>query len=255
MTIAKVKTLALGSVALDGTPRLVVGFTDTASAETARAALDHGVDIAELRIDQFSSHEIEYVLGQVRKFRRLPTIATVRLQKEGGRYRKTEAERLLLFKALIPEVDAVDVEFGVGIRDEVIEFAKQHGKLAIVSHHDLKGTPPVDKLTGLVDEAKKVGADVVKIATMVKTQADIRTLSRLTLEQAHSNIAVIGMGAVGLLTRIFLPALGSLLTYAYIGQPTAPGQLDADTMFDHLRLMYPSFNEAKIRELRLVESC
>jgi 3-dehydroquinate dehydratase I len=246
--------LRLGGVVLDGTPRLVVGFTDTASAETARAARDHGVDIAELRIDQFGSHEHAYVLNQVRKWSRLPTIATVRTEKQGGRYRQQESERLLLFKAVLPEVDAVDVELDAEIRDQVIQLAKGQGKLAIVSYHNFDTTPSLEELSAYVDKAVQYGADVVKIATMVGHQADIRTLARLTLEKSSARLAVIGMGGQGLLTRLFLPSLGSLLTYAYIGQPTAPGQLDADTMFDMLRQMYPSFNEEKVQTLRLVEN-
>ncbi|HEY2773208.1 MAG TPA: type I 3-dehydroquinate dehydratase [Candidatus Binatia bacterium] len=254
MKIEKVKHPALGPVVLNGTPRLVVGFTDTVSAETARAAFDHGVDIAELRIDQFSSHEESYVLAQVGKFRRLPTIATIRTGDQGGRYRKSSTERLRLFQAIIGEVDAVDVELAAEIRDDVVEFAAANRKLALVSFHDFEATPSLERLLVVVDEAKAAGADVVKVATMVQTMEDVQTLARLTLSRAHSNVAIIGMGALGVLTRVFLPALGSLLTYAYIGQPTAPGQLDADMMFEQLRLMYPSFNEEKIRELRLVEN-
>ncbi|HEY5595278.1 MAG TPA: type I 3-dehydroquinate dehydratase, partial [Nitrospiria bacterium] len=64
------------------------------------------------------------------------------------------------------------------------------------------------------------------------------------IANATKDIIVIAMGVEGALSRVFFPALGSLLTYAYLGQPTAPGQLGYKELFELLKKFYPKFNQA-----------
>lgn len=52
-----------------------------------------------------------------------------------------------------------------------------------------------------------------------------------------------GMGAHGHSLRIYLPAIGSILAYAYLDTPSATGQLSCDRMLELLRLQIPRFNE------------
>lgn len=70
--------------------------------------------------------------------------------------------------------------------------------------------------------------DIMKIATMVRKEEDVRVLLRLLLEkEKDEEMIVIGMGAKGQLTRILGPLFGSYLTY--VSTPygeTAPGQID-----------------------------
>ena len=99
------------------------------------------------------------------------------------------------------------------------------------------------------EKIRKSGADIIKISTTVTAPKHVRALARLTMEIADQNAAVMGMGSEGVLTRLFFPALGSLFTYAFLDQPTAPGQLHFDDTFRQLRLLYPSFEREKAAAL------
>lgn len=245
--------LRLGSIDLGGMPKIAVGFTDK-NPQLAQEASRSGVDVAELRIDQFSSFDPVHVLGSIADFADLPTLATIRLESEGGGWNRSEAERLDLFRAIVDRVDAVDVELAAtGIRGDVATAAKNAGKLLVVSHHDFERTPTEGELSHIAEESYAVGADIVKLATLANSDDDVRCLTRFTMENAHRNVIVIGMGAHGLKTRLFLPALGSLMTFAFLGQPTAPGQIHFSQMFDLIRLMYPAYNQEKINSLALME--
>ena len=246
--------IKLGSLLLNGAPRVAVNFGDDVSPGLLVSGKAAGLDIAEIRIDQFSSYDQDHVLHVVKKFENIPTIATIRLQKEGGSWRGAEEDRLALFQAILPYVDATDVEMTSDIRHAVIRAAHDARKLCVVSHHNFDTTESLQDLTGLVEQAKSEGADIVKIATKVDRREHLQTLARLTLQHANKNVIVIGMGAAGLASRLFLPALGSLITFAYVGKPTAPGQLHYQETFDLLRKMYPSYNQEKINSLRLMES-
>jgi len=48
-------------------------------------------------------------------------------------------------------------------------------------------------------------------------------------------LCVIGMGNAWKQTRVSFPKLGSCLTYGYLDQPTAPGQVSAAELVRQLR--------------------
>jgi 3-dehydroquinate dehydratase-1 len=65
----------------------------------------------------------------------------------------------------------------------------------------------------------------------------VQTLLAVTLARRTTGLVTLGMGPYGPLTRIVLPAAGSLLTYGSVGRPTAPGQLsvaEIRRLFDSL---------------------
>ena len=238
--------LRIGSVALDGTPRIVAPFTDKTPLGSIQHAERMGLDIAEARIDQFEMFDQSYVLEQLERFGNTAVIATIRSESEGGKWRLTEAERLALFKAIISRADAVDIELSsTRILGDVVEAAKSAGKPAIVSWHDFETTPGADVLRSQAEKAHRAGADIVKIATTVTSRTHVEALARLVLERGDESVAVFGMGPEGLLTRLLFPALGSVFIYSFLDQPTAPGQLHFDDTFRQLRLLYPSFEREK----------
>ena len=249
-------TLKLGSLALDGSvPLLVAAFGNNTEREAIDVALRHGLDVAELRIDLYDDVRPIAVLNEIAKFKNLPTLATIRAKDEGGKWEKQERARLDLFQRIAPHVDAVDVELrSQHIRDDVLALTKEAGKLRLLSFHDFQYTPPLESLLGYVDEAKSLGADIVKIATHAGSDADVATLARLLLERSDANLIVIAMGPIGIKSRVFFPALGSLMTFGALDQSTAPGQLPMEEMFHYLRLYYPRFNEKKTIDLQLMEA-
>ena len=242
---------------LDGdVPLVAVSFGDHDCERLAREAKSAGVDVAELRIDQFAVTDADHVVAQVQEFRGLPVLATVRSEYEGGGWRGTEPERLDLFRAVMPFVAAVDIELSsIEILDEVIATARRYDVTVIVSHHDFERTPAVGELQAVVAAAKVAGADVVKVSTMAHASADVKTLASLLIQAGDGpELIVIAMGAIGTVSRVFFPALGSRITYCFIGGRPSPGQLDFAETLRLLCQFYPEFNQRKITELESFEN-
>src|SRR4051794_36890882 len=166
-----------------GAPRaagpLLVGVADSAGAldryattiPTART-----VDLVEARVDLFAAED-----RPVARWRdacaRLeasgtPVLATIRLHAEGGAWKGAERERLALYGEALAVASWVDVEAQSAIAAEVAAAAREAGRIAVLSHHDFARTPPLAELRAIVDGARARGAAVVKVATLVKSDAD-----------------------------------------------------------------------------------
>lgn len=233
-----------------GVPLVAVSFDDHESARAAAEARSLGVDVAELRIDRFARSDVDHVRGQVRAFEGLPVLATVRSAAEGGGWTGSEEARLEVFRAVAPLVDAVDVELSSReILADVIAAARAHDALAIVSYHNFDHTPDGAELAEVARAAKEAGADVVKISTMANSNADLKVLASLLVNaDDDSKMIVIAMGEIGTASRIFFPALGSLVTYTFIGHQPTSGQLDFAETFRLMRRFHPAYDRRKSAE-------
>jgi 3-dehydroquinate dehydratase len=81
---------------------------------------------------------------------------------------------------------------------------------------------------------------VTKLAAHARDLADLRTLIGVTLATADRGIVTLALGPAGPLSRVVLPAAGSLLTYGHVGRPTAPsGQLPVAELAPLLRRLLP----------------
>jgi len=110
------------------------------------------------------------------------------------------------------------------------------------------------ELLSKVREARNKGASIGKIATMVNSVKDISILSTLTVEAKKAAlVCVIGMGTLGVSTRLSLPALGSSLSYGYLDKPSAPGQLPCSRIYQYLRETIPRVNEDVIIRKEILE--
>ena len=84
------------------------------------------------------------------------------------------------------------------------------------------------------------GADLTKLVTHARNLGDLRVLLEVTLAARARGIVTLATGAAGPLSRVVLPAAGSLLTYGYVGHPTTPsGQLPATELAALLRRLLP----------------
>ena len=224
------KKISLGKLILGSRPAIVVPFSGTVTAPAVRRAKAAGMDAAELRLDLYPSLSPDIFIREIRKFKGTPVIATVRSRKEGGKWSGSEKERLELFKAVFPLVDAVDIELSSKvILKEVLREARRLKKTVIVSYHNFSRTPSRPFLEKILKDAKSAGAGIVKIAAMARSEKDLRILAEFTGARASENLITLSMGSRGAFSGVLLPALGSLLTFAHTGKATAPGQLDLKT--------------------------
>ncbi|GAA1271313.1 type I 3-dehydroquinate dehydratase [Saccharothrix xinjiangensis] len=223
-----------------GAPLVAVSFDDRDVARAAEEAGAARVDVAEIRVDRFADTGTAHVLRQVEAFKGFPTLATIRSRAEGGFWQGSDEERLDLFRAVAPHVDAVDVELSSrAILDDVIATAREHDALAVVSFHDFDRTPPLDDLRATARDARAAGADVVKISTVARSRDDLKRLCAVLLE--GDDLIVIGMGEVGTASRILFPALGSKITYTFLGAAPTSGQLDFPETSRLMRLFHPDY--------------
>lgn len=219
--------IRIGRLELNDVPKVAVSLRDGVPSRALTAMRRAGVDLVELRVDLFRSRDARRALAEVSRCRRFPVLATVRSAREGGRWTGSDAARIALFEALLTRVDAVDVELSSRrVLAAVAPAAKKAKKTLVVSFHDFKRTPTPAALRRIVRRARSAGADVVKIAARAVKSADVLSLGAFTAAHAEAGLITISMGREGAVSRVLFPALGSLVTFASYGKPTAPGQFD-----------------------------
>ena len=196
-------------------------------------SLAEQADMIELRLDLLStSHPLE-TLKALRQATAKPIIATARHKSEGGHFQASEAERSDLLTKAAAYADYVDVELSAEIRDEVIS---RIGKPAIVSYHDFQAMPDDKELEVIYSRMKQAGAAIAKIAVTPQEKMDNLRILQFLLE-ADLPLCMIAMGDLGRHMRAIAPLYGSALTYAYVADSTAPGQLSLSELCQAMRLL------------------
>jgi len=230
----------LGGVALGGRPVVVAagGEADVDALVQAR-----GAHVVELRADLFAAPSPATVTAALQRLRAAgrPILLTVRAGAEGGGGDLDDGRRAAIYAAGLPLVDAIDVEAASEalVRD-LLPRARAAGRLVLLSAHDFARTPPRDALLATIDRAFALGADVAKLAAHAAAPADLHALLETTLAARTRGVATMAMGPLGPLSRLVLPAAGSLLTYAAAGAPTAPGQLPVAELAALIARLFPA---------------
>ncbi len=155
-----------------------------------------------------------------------PVLLTVRLKAEGGDWEMDGATRLAIYLEALPKLAAVDVELSSAIAPMVAGEAKRLGKATVISFHDFTKTPPAEELCEIIKRQHAIGS-IAKVSTMIAQPEDVEVLRSLLRMEWPKPICVIGMGEKWSETRVEFATLGSCLTYGYLDQPTAPGQISA----------------------------
>lgn len=199
--------------------------------KSALNAIEHGADILEFRIDYLKNLN-PYDMQRLIYDLDYPTIATNRLQKEGGFFNGSEAERtdILIKAGKYAKFIDIELQTPVKYRNAVIDKSNS----SIISFHDFEKTPHLDELLEIVDKARKIG-DIAKFAVMPKTLQD--TLTVLEVLTRVKDTIGISMGDKGRFTRIIAPIFGSPITYASLNNESAPGQLDVESTKKILKMI------------------
>jgi 3-dehydroquinate dehydratase-1 len=233
------RDVAIATIRLGRRPAVVAagGEADLDALVAADAA-----DLLELRADLFAAPSPDVVraaLGRLRTTGK-PVLLTARAGNEGGRA-MAEDLRAELYRAGLPLADAIDLEIAsAALAAELIPRARSAGRAVILSVHDFTATPAAGALHTLVARARSLGADLPKLATHAATLDDLHTLLEVTLAARAEGIVTLGMGPLGPLSRLVLPAAGSLLTYGAAGTGTAPGQLPVGELTALVTRLFPS---------------
>lgn len=131
---------------------------------------------------------------------------------------------------LLPKASLLDLEVrSLSQMGVLLDAARGAGVGILASFHDFRATPSPARLRETVRRAVDAGADAVKVATVTESAADLARLLDL-LERSPLPIAVMGMGRLGMASRIALAAAGSVLNYGWLDRPNVPGQWAASEL-------------------------
>jgi 3-dehydroquinate dehydratase-1 len=229
----------IGAVGLGGRPCIVAaGGEDEVDA---LAAAD-GADVVELRADLFAAPSVERIVSALERVRTggRPIVLTVRVDAEGGRS-MPEERRQAIYEAGLPLADAIDVEIAsTALVRALVPAARRAGRTIVLSTHDFSTTPARAELLARIARAFDAGADIAKVATHAATLAELQVLIDVTRGVAPAPLATLAMGPCGPLSRFVLAAAGSLLTYASVGAPTAPGQVALGELAPLIARLFPA---------------
>lgn len=178
----------------------------------------------------------------------VPLLFTYRSRSEGGQGVADERDYAMLIEAVAGSgaVAAVDVEFRNPQGPVVIDIAQSEGAAVIASAHDFERTPPAEEIVALLADMEAAGADVAKVAVMPRSPSDVLTLLDATHRrrgEASIPLITMAMGPLGALTRLGGEVFGSAATFATVGEGSAPGQLDADTVASVLDLLHAQLTD------------
>jgi 3-dehydroquinate dehydratase-1 len=99
--------------------------------------------------------------------------------------------------------------------------------------HDFERTPSSDSLLAAFAHMAAFGADIVKLAVMPRSEADVTTLLEATW-RADRSLAIplvgISMGALGTPSRVLGHRFGSRITWCSGLEASAPGQLPLELL-------------------------
>jgi 3-dehydroquinate dehydratase / shikimate dehydrogenase len=189
-------------------------------------AAKQGAELIELRLD---------FLSRAADFKRLlankpcPMIATVRRQSDGGRWKGSEEDRLMLLRqCIVGGFDWVDLE------SDVADLIRRFGNVKrIISYHNLRDIP--ENLEKIHERMLGQDPDVVKLAVRAEHPSDNLRLLKIVENSPKPTIGIC-MGDMGIPSRILAAKYGSPFTYAAFNRERgiAPGILG----FDEMRSVY-----------------
>lgn len=217
--------------------KLVVGTLHTAAGwRLARRARPDGCDLLELRLDCLPAGLVDKPAAASLP---QPLLVTARHPAEGGAGRLAAARRRERLEQWLPWAAAVDVELrSAGALAGLLETARRRGVIRVISFHDFRRTPAESVLRRIISRARAGGAEVVKIATTLRSAADLGVLLRVQAS-TRTPLATMGMGPLGKVSRLVLAAAGSCLNYGYLDRPQVPGQWPAAELAKRIREVAP----------------
>jgi len=208
-------------------PGAVVGIVDSPEASRKAARLpERAVDFLEWRAD---------CLGGAMPNSKFSWIVTARHPCEGGKNSMSSASRRDALSSLLPMAAIVDIEVrSLASLHSVVCQANKSRVPVLASFHDFKKTPSSARLGEVIRQAEDQGADALKIATHTATPADVARLLDL-FSIIRLPLAVMGMGPLGMSSRVLLANCGSVLNYGWLHAPNVPGQWAARELAKILR--------------------
>ena len=199
------------------------------------------VSVIEWRADYFDdladNDKLCEILNSLREaFSDRLLLFTFRSEEEGGELRHDRVGTHLdrVYEKVIESglVDMIDVEVMRGNYKVVRAATMAHdaGIKVVMSYHDFQKTPHDTDIVEILRDMDILGGDILKIALMPKNEFDVRRMMELQTrmnEECFKPVVLISMGENGMISRIKGKETGACLTFASVGEESAPGQIEA----------------------------
>ena len=225
----------------------IVGKTDKEILEQARKTIKEKPDCIELRIDWYEDvFREEKVVELLRQLRAIigncVLLFTFRSLAEGGEKEITPECYYSLCQAACESglIDLLDVEAYMqeGLLKKLIPVAHGNHVYIVGSNHNFDFTPTQEELYKRLSHMDDMGADIPKLAVMPVKERDVLNLLSATLRYYELGgtkpVITMSMKRLGGVSRIAGAVTGSALTFATVGEASAPGQLPIGLMRDIL---------------------
>lgn len=185
-------------------------------------------DLVELWADALSQKQLVALI----KATQSPVVVTCKDKAEKGVFTGGDQTKIEVL-AEAAKAGATYIDCGSHVaQSEVNQLKKSLKNTAaqlILSTHFWTKTPVIEELLKHAKELKKRGADIVKIATTIKSPVDVVTLFELAtrLKSKATSFVIVGMGPLSKVARIGCTVLGGEFTFAALSTKytTAPGQM------------------------------
>ena len=191
-------------------------------------------DLFEVRIDLIGEKWRE-VVEQLKK----PWLACNRSKDEGGKWVGSEPARVdELFRAVGLGAKIIDVELASPDLARIVKTIKGRAE-CLISYHNNKDTPPLEKLRGIIGKQLAAGADICKVVTTARAFEDNIAVLQLIRDFPRARIVAFAMGEAGRISRVLCPLAGGYFTYASAaaGKESAAGQVTALELSKIYRIM------------------
>ena len=244
-----VKHLSIGS----GLPKVCVPITSTKQQDIINDFIkikDQDFELIELRIDFFDAilddQKLISLLQDIKQLQvHKPIIFTYRSKKEGGNIQLSDNQYYHLLELACKSkcVDIIDIEYQSKEANQLISLVHQYQLPVILSNHNFHSTPNKEVLIERLQTMQSMQGDILKIAVMPRNSKDVLTLLEATndcYQMLDKPIVTMSMAGLGAISRMVGEVFGSAITFAMIGKPSAPGQIELEKLKQVLAIVHQS---------------
>lgn len=238
----------------EGMPKIcvsLVGRNKEALLEEVDMARQAGVDMVEWRMDCFAQCPIleacESIACALREhLGTIVLLATFRSKAEGGGKEFSNEDYQGLYQHLLtsPAIDMIDLEIArePHVIGALIAQAKQRSIKVILSYHDIHKTMTRQEMITCLQSMQALDGDISKIAVMPACVDDVTRLMDTTMElhkqYCDRPLVTMAMDDIGVMSRVCGEITGSAITFGYVKEKSAPGQLDVHTLKSYILEMH-----------------
>lgn len=217
--------------------KIAVSITDERESDILnKASLINSskAHIIEWRADYYENvQDLNKLLDTLKKLRHIITnkelLFTFRSKNQGGKLEISHDYYIELNRQVSnsKNADLIDIEMFYLDRINGISLP------IVGSYHNFKETPSKNEILSIFRNMERSKADILKIAVMPNSPKDVLNLLDASYEMYTNTdkaIIAISMGDLGKISRISAGLFGSYLTFASLGEKSAPGQLSLEEL-------------------------